>query len=92
MITIDLWVNDDFKLHGIIFEDVWLYSNLNTVIEVLHHKLYRQPSYGFSPTETIQRHRNGECSTQIYYYTTLHFHDIEELLPLIRKQLPELFL
>lgn len=28
MITIDLWVNDDFKLHGIVFEDTWLYCNL----------------------------------------------------------------
>ncbi len=92
MITIDLWVNDDFKLHGIIFEDVWLYSNLNTVVEVLQHKLYRQPSYGFSPTETIQRHRNGECSTQIYYYTTVSFDSLDELLPTLSKQHPELLL
>ena len=99
MITIDLWVNDDFKLHGIVFEDTWLYCNLNTIVKVLHYKfsvLHYKFSYtgifGSSPTEIIQRHQNGECSTRIYYYATLHFHDIEELLPLIHKQLPELFL
>ena len=92
MITIDLWVNDDFKLHGIVFEDTWLYCAINTVIAVLDHKFHYTGTYGYSPTEIIQRHQNGECTTQVYYYNTLHFHSIEELLPLIREQLPELFI
>ena len=95
MTTIDIWVNNELQIIGIILHNVddnsWLHCSIDTLLHVIRTKRDSYGCYGHNPDKVLYEfstYHNGEY----YHYTTVSFDSLDELLPLLSQQHPELLL
>lgn len=95
MTTIDIWVNKELQVIGIILHNVdnksWLHCSIGTLLHVIRTKHESYGTYGCNPKRVLYEfdiYNKGKY----YHYTTVSFNSLDELLPLLSQQYPELLL
>lgn len=95
MITIDIWVNKELQVIGVILHDVrynsWLHCSISTLLHVIRTKHESQGTYGCDPKNVLYEF-NTYRKSGYHHYTTVSFDSLDELLPLLSQQHPELLL
>ena len=91
MTTVDIWVNKKLQVIGIIINNSWLHCSIDNLLNAVYDKQQLLGSYGHSP-EVVLKGYSVISDQNFYHYTTVSFDSLDELLPLLSKQHPELFL
>ena len=95
MTTIDIWVSNELQVIGVVLHNVdnnsWLHCSIGTLLHVIRTKHESYGTYGCNPSRVLHEF-NTFNNGKYCHYTTVSFDSLDELLPLLSQQYPELLL